>query len=148
MEKVMKNIGLILVAIFALAITACEKEDEYVYEDGTYYAEMAEYSHGWKAFLEVTIQDDNITSADFDNMDADGNLKSETTVESYPMDPHPTIWIPDYEARIVAADLSDFDEIDVYTGATGAYNQVNALMDAILSAAKDGDTSDQIVTME
>jgi major membrane immunogen (membrane-anchored lipoprotein) len=146
----MKKIGLILVAVFAMVFTACEKDDENdnMFVDGTYYAEQSEFSHGWKAFVEAEIQDDELVAVDFDYFDADGGLKSETTVENYPMDPHPTTWLPQYEAALLAADISSFTEVDVITGATGAWGNVNALMTAILDAAEDGNTADLIVTIE
>ena len=147
-RKIMKKIGLILVAAFAMVFTACEKEEEFVYEDGTYYAETSEFSHGWKAFLEAEITEDDLVSVNFDYFDEDGNLKSETTTENYPMDPHPTVWIPEYEAMLLSVDITDFTEVDVVTGATGAWNNVNALMTAVLSAADNGDTSTQVVIME
>ncbi|MGC9343772.1 MAG: hypothetical protein ACP5E3_13795 [Bacteroidales bacterium] len=144
----MKKIGLILVAVFAMVITACEKEDENMFENGTYYAETAEFSHGWKAFVEAEITDDELVAVDFDYFDADGGLKSETTAENYPMDPHPTVWLPQYEAALLAADITSFTEVDVITGATGAWGNVNVLMTAILDAAEDGKTGDIIVTIE
>jgi len=147
-KNVMKKIGLILFAVLAITFTACEDEDELVLKNGTYYAEAAEFSHGWKAFIEAEIKDDKLVDVDFDYFDENGGLKSETTVETYPMDPHPTVWLPQYEAALMAADITSFSEVDVVTGATGAWANCNALMEAIIDAAKSGDTSDQIVTLE
>ncbi len=144
----MRKIGLILVAVFAIAFTSCEKDEEFLYEDGTYYAETSEFSHGWKAYLEAEISEDKLVSVNFDYVDEDGNLKSETTVENYPMDPHPTVWIPEYEAKLLSSDITEYSEVDVISGATGGWSSVNALMVAILSAADDGDTSTQIVVEE
>lgn len=144
----MKKIGLILVAVFAIVFTACEKEDEKLFENGTYYAEQSEFSRNWKAFVEAEIKDDKLVAVDFDYLNSDGSLKSETTTENYPMNPHPTVWLPQYEAALLAADITDFTEVDVVTGATGAWSNVNALMSAILEAAKDGNTADLIVELK
>lgn len=145
----MKKIGLILVAVFAFIFTACDKEDdENMFVDGTYYAVTAEFSHGWKAFMEAEISGDDLVIVDFDYFDENGGLKSETTVENYPMDPHPTAWLPEYESRLLEADITNFTEVDVISGATGAWGNANALMEVILAAAEEGDTADQIVTME
>lgn len=144
----MKKIGLILIAVFAVVITACEKEEEKMFENGTYYAEAAEFHFGWKAFIEAEIKDDELVSVDYDNFDDAGNLKSETTVEDYPMNPHPSVWMPQYETALLGADITSFTEVDVITGATGAWADVNALMTAILEAAKEGNTDDIIVTKE
>lgn len=144
----MKKIGLILVAVFAIVFTACEKEDEKLFENGTYYAEQSEFSRNWKAFVEAEIKDDKLVAVDFDYLNSDGSLKSETTTENYPMNPHPTVWLPQYEAALLAADITDFNEVDVVTGATGAWSNVNALMNAILEAAKEGNTEDIIVDLK
>lgn len=144
----MKKIGLILVAVFAVVITSCEKDDENIYKDGTYYAEQAEFSHGYKAFVEAEIKDDKLVSVDFDYFDEEGGLKSETTAETYPMDPHPTAWLPQYESAMMDVDITNFAEIDAISGATHAGHNLNVLMQDVLDAAKDGDTSEQIVTIE
>lgn len=139
----MKKIGFILVAVFAMVFTACEKEED----TPVYRAEASEFSHGWKAFLESEIENDEVVSVDFDYVDEDGNLKSETTVEEYPMDPHPTVWIPEYEAMLLGVDVTDFTEIDVVSGATGGWGAANALMTAVIGAYADGDTDTQVVVL-
>ncbi len=146
----MKKIGLLSVVVFAFIFTACDKEDdEAMFVDGTYYAEGAEFSRGWKAYMEAEISDDELVAVEFDYLNEEGGgLKSETTVENYPMDPHPTQWIPEYESRLLAADITSFSEVDVITGATGAWGNVNALMDAILAAAEEGDTGDQVINLK
>jgi major membrane immunogen (membrane-anchored lipoprotein) len=144
----MKKIGLTLFAVLAIAFTSCEKEEEYKFEDGTYRAEEAEFHYGWKAFLVAEIKKDKLVSVDFDYLNADGDLKSETTPESYPMVPHPTIWLPQYEAELLATDITKFSEVDVITGATGAWGNCNTLMEVVLEAAKTGDTATKIVTAE
>ena len=140
----MKKIGFILVAAFALVFTACEKEEE----TPVYRAEASEFSHGWKAFLEAEIENDEVVSVDFDYVDEDGNLKSETTEENYPMDPHPTVWIPEYEAMLLGTNVTDFTDTDVVTGATGAWSAANQLLVAVIGAYAEGDTETQVVVLE
>lgn len=118
------------------------------YINGSYRAESSEFDYGWKSFLEVEISEDELVSVNFDYFDEEGNLKSETTVENYPMDPHPTVWIPEYETRLYSSYINCYSEVDVVTGATHGWNSVNVLMTAVLSAANDGDTSTQVVVME
>ena len=144
----MKKLGLLLSLLVVIIISSCEKEEEYVYVDGTYYAETAEYSHGWKALLEVGISKDELVSVDFDYFNEAGDLKSETTVETYPMDPHPSVWLPQYEQELMEADILNFEAVDVVTGATGGGGNLNALVPVVLEAAKDGDTSTQILSAE
>lgn len=127
-------------------ITACgDDEENNTFENGDYEAQEAEFGHGWKGFLKITISDDELTAVDFDYFDESGNLKSETTTENYPMDPHPTVWLPEYEAKLMAVDIVDFSAVDGVTGATSSGNAVNKLMEAVLNAAKEGDNSIQVV---
>lgn len=134
-------LGLITVLFFSCS----EDSEDYIYKNGTYKAIEAEYHYGWKSYLNVTINNDKITALEFDYLNEDGDLKSETTAEEYPMDPHPSVWLPQYESRLMDADILNFEGIDVITGATGSGNNANKLMNAVLEAAKTGDTSEQVV---
>ncbi|MDX2431815.1 MAG: hypothetical protein QNK35_12840, partial [Bacteroides sp.] len=95
----MKKIGLLFMMTAFIGLASCDKDEETIYQDGSYKAETEEYSFGWKTFMEVTISGDVQTVVVFDAMMEDGSLKSETTAETYPMDPHPTVWIPELEAQ-------------------------------------------------
>jgi major membrane immunogen (membrane-anchored lipoprotein) len=144
----MKKLALMITAATMIALVSCKKEEESTYKDGTYRAQMAEFSHGWKDFMVVTIVDDAQTSVDFDAMNEEDTtlLKSETTFEEYPMDPHPTVWIPQLEAQFMAVDILNYEGVDGITGATSASQDADALFGLILEAAKTGDTSTQILS--
>lgn len=108
--------------------------------DGIYTAQMddasAEAAYGWRDQLVVEYKDGQIVSAVFESYDADGNKKSETTAETYPMDPSPAEWIPQLSANITEAG-ADFDAI---TGATLATNNARAMLEAIAVSGKPGET--------
>ena len=146
----MKKIGLLLMAGMFIAFTSCKKDEETsVYKNGTYKAEESAFSHGWKAFMDAEISGDKVVSVNFDYVDSTGNLKSETTPTTYPMDPHPSSWIPEYDTQLLNTQISpEYAEIDGVSGATHGMHSANALMEAILNAAKTGDTSLQIVAIE
>lgn len=135
----------ILLAFVAALLFSCTK-DEMTYEDGAYKAVEAEFVHGWKAYLNISIVEDALTTVEFDYLDEDGNKKSETTAESYPMVPHPSTWIPQYESTLISTEIVEYAEIDAVTGATNAGTAINKLMNAALEAAKTGDTSEQVIT--
>ncbi|HYW96317.1 MAG TPA: hypothetical protein VE870_12065, partial [Bacteroidales bacterium] len=143
----MKKIGLLLMAGMFVAFTSCKKDEETsVYKNGTYKAEESAFSHGWKAFMEAEISGDKLVSVNFDYADSTGNLKSETTADTYPMNPHPSSWLPEYETQLMnTVIVPEYTEIDGVSGATGGMHSANGLMEAVLKAAKDGDTSTQIV---
>lgn len=144
----MKKIGFLFTLALFIGLSSCEEEVEYTYENGTYKAEAADYHYGWKAFIEAEIKNDELVSVDFDYLDEDGNRKSETTQEDYNMDPHPSVWCPEYESMLMAADILNFAEVDKVTGATGGQENVNELFLLILDAALEGDTSTQIASAE
>lgn len=146
----MKRLGLLVAAGLLIALSSCKKDEKTtVYKDGTYKAEEAAFSHGWKAFMEAEISGDKLVSVNFDYADSTGNLKSETTVAEYPMNPHPSSWIPEYVNQLLSTDITpEYSEIDGVTGATHGKLSANSLMEAILSAAKTGDTSVQVITVE
>ncbi|MEQ2444687.1 hypothetical protein WMO64_14590 [Pseudoflavonifractor sp. CLA-AP-H29] len=110
--------------------------------DGTYTAEMddasAEAAYGWRDRLVVEYKDGAMVSAVFDSYDADGNKKSETTPETYPMDPAPADWMPELSDQILKA--GGTAKIDGITGATMASNNARAMMQAILDSGKPGET--------
>lgn len=85
-----------------------------------------------------SIKDGVITDVDFDAKDANGNLKSEATAETYPMDPLPSEWIPQLEENVKAAGTAD--KIEAVAGATSSSESVKVLMAAVEKQAKAGNT--------
>jgi len=144
----MKKIGLVMAMAIFVVLSSCKKEEEYVYEDGDYSAEAADFHYGWKAFMEVEISNDAQISVTFDYIDEDGNLKTATTDEEYAMTPHPRVWCPELETQLMAVDIINFVEVDGVSGATGGSSDSNALFALILEAAKTGDTSTQVLPVE
>ena len=136
-----KLLTLALVAVLALSLVACGGG----IKDGVYSAQSTEASHGWTDTLSVTYKDGKVVEANYDSFDADGNLKSATTPETYPMDPAPTEWIPMINANIVAAGTAD--KIEAVAGATSSSNNAVELMKAVEAAAAKGDTNTVMVEM-
>lgn len=126
-----KALAIVFTAVLALALVACGGSG---IKDGTYSAEASEASHGWTDTLSVTYKDGKVVEAKYDAYDADKKLKSEATAESYPMDPHPTVWIPEINTNIVTAGTAD--KIEAVAGATNSSNNAKALMAAIEENAK------------
>lgn len=136
----MKKITAIaLMLMLALTLAACSGK---TIADGTYTAEMddaaMEAAHGWRDTLVVEYKDGKMVSAVFDSYDADGNKKSETTAETYPMDPHPSEWIPQLTANIEKA--GDAKHLDAVAGATNASNDAKLLLEAIEKNGVAGET--------
>ena len=125
-----KLLTLALAAVLALSLVACGGSGSI--KDGTYT------SHDWTEYLSVTYKDGVITDVDFDAKDANGNLKSEATAETYPMDPLPSEWIPQLEENVKAAGTAD--KIEAVAGATSSSESVKVLMAAVEKQAKAGNT--------
>lgn len=128
-----------LTFVLALSLAACGGK---TMADGTYTAEMddaaMEAAHGWRDTLVVEYKDGEMVSASFESYDADGNKKSEQTVETYPMDPHPSEWIPQMNANLEKA--GDSKHLDAIAGATLASGNAKALLEAIEKDGRPGET--------
>ena len=61
------------------------------------------------------------------------------------MDPHPSVWMPELEAQYMAVDIKSYSTVDGITGATHSSHDAEALFALLLDAAKEGDTSVQIL---
>lgn len=145
----------LLVVFLGLAMfVACDKdgdgdENDTMYVNGMYKAEMSDFSHDWKEFLEITISEDKVTVANVDAVNEAGEMKSALT--EYPMpDPPglPSVWYPQLEDQFVAANIVNNEDVDGVSGATGTSTNMNGMFDLILVAAKTGDTSVQILPVE
>lgn len=145
----MKKFLFLLVGV-ALFIGCDDDEDENTFVNGIYNAEEAAFGYNWKGFMELEINGDDIVTVNFDYINEEDNtlLKSETTVESYPMDPHPTVWVPELKTQLMASDIENYTDVDGITGATHSSATANVMMRALLEAAKTGDTSKQIISEE
>ena len=135
-----------LSAAMLLSLAGCAKTaaetPKTTMADGTYTAEMddasAQAAYGWRDRLVVEYKDGALVSAVFDSYDADGNKKSETTPDTYPMDPAPSAWMPELNDQLLKSGGSG--EIDGVTGATLATNNAKAMMKAILDSGVAGET--------
>ncbi len=128
--------------IICLLLTACSNG----ITDGNYTAQMTSDDHGWTDTLSVTYEGGKVQSATFESIHEDGSLKSETTPEEYPMDPHPSEWIPTLSENIKNADNAD--SIDGIAGATIGTTNAKLMMKAIEEKAKAGDTDTAMVSAE
>ena len=145
----MKRFGFIFAMVAMISLVSCEDEPEYTLVNGDYKAEMTDYSHGWKEFMEVTITDDKVTAVNYDAKNAGDTLKSSLTVYPMPDPPGlPSAWYPLLEAQYMDADPVNYssDDIDGITGATSTSNKSKDMFGLIAEAAKTGDTSTQMYT--
>lgn len=134
-----KLISLALSLVLALALAACGGRQM---ADGVYTAEMddaaAEAAYGWRDTLVVEYRDGKMVSAVFESYDPDGNKKSETSADVYPMEPSPSEWVPQLNANLEKA--GDSKHLDGVAGATLASGNAKALLEAIEKNGQPGET--------
>jgi len=119
------------------------------YKDGTYRAEYDSFDdHGWKDYVELTVQNGSITSVDFDSVNEDGAKKSEDESYRESMEPvsgtYPAKFFPELEDALV--EQQDIEKVDAVAGATNSSDSFKDLVKRLLkkNAAK-GNTETLVV---
>ena len=106
--------------------------------DGEYRAEMAEASHGWIDFLEITVKNGIIVNAYADSFNANGGLKTDDPNYGKNMGIEPSRYFSVLSYRVIAEQSAS--EVDTFTGATSTSNSVKTLLNGIIENGKPGKT--------
>jgi major membrane immunogen (membrane-anchored lipoprotein) len=106
--------------------------------DGEYRAELAEASHGWTDFLEISVKNGIIVKAHADAYNADGNLKTNDPDYGKRMGIEPSRFLGTLSYRVIAEQSAS--EVDTFTGATSSSNNVRTLLGAIIENGEAGKT--------
>lgn len=132
-----------------LLLAACSSGGNY--EDGVYFGTYSHVdSHGWKPQLEITVEDGEILSANFDYVNPDGELKTEdeayaermTSITGRPMTPAEAS--KQLEERLLEEQSGS---VDAVSGATSSSEWFNNLSVALQEKAEEGDTSRLVLPM-
>jgi major membrane immunogen (membrane-anchored lipoprotein) len=107
--------------------------------DGYYTAEAASYdSHGWKEYITIYVDNNNIVTVDYDARNASGFPRSwdmdymrATIAENMP---YPTAFSREYSAALLR--LQKPEGIDALTGATDSYTSFKILAATAISQAR------------
>lgn len=134
--------GILVVSVLLLA--GCgEKQDSSSMQDGTYTAQMEDYSHGWREFVTITVKNGVIVTAEYNAENASGFIKSWDNAYMNNMKTV-TGTYPNEYTRYYAAflyDQKDVPEIDALTGASSSGANFKRLSEAVVNKAKQGDSS-------
>lgn len=136
-----KILAFAMSALFVFSLAACSSSSSTSAKNGTYTAEMddayvEEFGYGYRDTLTVVYEDGVIVSATFDSVDIEtGTSKADA---EYPMDPSPSVWIPELSEQIVVGGNSD--SIDGIAGATNASENARKLLAAIETEGVEGGT--------
>ena len=142
----MKRMVTIILALLLVAVlTSCGGED--TLQDGYYTAQAAEYSHGWKEYITIMVQDGRIVSVEYNAENPSGFIKSWDNAYMQNM-LHVNGTYPNEYTRYYAGQLLEGQgkgRIDALTGATSSHSSFQKLAEAVLEQARKGDSSIMLV---
>ena len=117
-------------------------------QDGTYRIEDQTFGEtGWKEALEITVTNGEITDANWESVNEDGDNKIDdddyqaTMTETDGVGPQD--FIPALENDLV--DKQDPADIEIITGATGTANKFQDYARQLVEAAEEGNTDTIVV---
>ena len=134
----------------ALALSGCGQETiaDATMQDGSYTAEMSDFSHGWKEYVTITVKNGTIVTTEFNAENASGFIKQWDNAYMQNMKSVSGTYPNEY-TRYYAAQLtgqSKLPEIDGLSGATNSGSNFVKLSKAVVEQAIKGDS--QVVFVE
>lgn len=133
-------VGVILV--FAFLFVGCDTKKNKM-QDGSYTAQMAEYSYGWKEYVTITVKNGEIINTEYNAENASGFIKSWDNAYMKNMrlvsDTYPNEYTRIYATQLTGQ--SKAPKIDVITGATSSGGNFQKLSSAVVEQAIKGDSS-------
>lgn len=138
---------LLLCVLFAMTFCGCGEKKTEGMQDGTYTAQMSDFSFGWKEYVTITVKNGNITTTEYNAENASGFIKSWDNAYMQNM-LHTNGTYPNEYTRYYAGQFLDGQgegEIEALTGATSSYNSFQKLAAAVLEQARKGDSNIIIV---
>ncbi len=130
--------ALIVLVAMAFVVTGCEEAEEAEITDGTYEVESDYDERGWKARLEVRFEDGAPVEVDYDEINEDGERKSED--EAYNErwrgadDIDAVEAFAELESRLIEA--GEPAGVDTVTGATGSTERFVELAERAFDEAR------------
>jgi major membrane immunogen (membrane-anchored lipoprotein) len=118
--------------------------------DGYYTAEAMSYnSHGWKEYITICVDNNNIVTVDYDAKNASGFPRSWDMDYMRFMVAHgwsyPTAYGREYSAALLR--LQEPEGIDALTGATDSYTSFKILAATAISQARAGNKNVALVEL-
>ncbi|OTN77950.1 hypothetical protein A5886_003051 [Enterococcus sp. 8G7_MSG3316] len=111
-------------------------------QDGTYKLEEKNYKNDYRVSFEITVVDGKITESKYDNINADGESKTENTEYNETMKEKagisPEEFIPKFNEELVAAQSPS--SIEVVSGATHSFDSFQNYAQQLIQAAQAGNT--------
>lgn len=133
----------ILCTLLTLLLSSCTEKKTDGMQDGTYTAQMSDYSFGWKEYVTITVKNGIITATEYNAQNASGFIKSWDNAYMNNMK-SVTGTYPNEYTRYYAAQLTGqnkLPEIDTLSGATSSGNNFKKLASAVVAQAVKGDST-------
>ncbi len=111
--------------------------------DGTYRVEFTEYDGlGWKDYIEVTVEEGDLSQVIFDSVSEEGDLKSEDEGYKAQMDAAYGTYPAKYNQDLINQFLAEktVENVDVVANATEATDSFKALATQAMLNAYEGKT--------
>ena len=144
-----KLTGLYLAA--ALIVSGCgQKTADTVMQDGSYTAQMSDFSHAWKEYVTITVKNGSIVTTEFNAENASGFIKQWDNAYMQNMKAISGTYPNEY-TRYYAAQLtgqSELPEIDALSGASTSGSNFEKLSKAVVEQAIKGDSKVVFVDAE
>lgn len=141
----MSKLKIICAFLVCILLTGgCTKEQkQQVMQDGSYTAQMSEYSSGWREYVTIIVKNSEIVSVEYNAENPSGFIKSWDNSYMNKMKSI-TGTYPNEYTRYYAAQLygqKEMPEIDVLTGASTSASNFQKLSKAVIEQAMNGDSS-------
>lgn len=138
----MKRIfGMFLILLTTVQLTACS--DKETLQDGYYTAQASEYNFGWKEYITIMVKGGSIVSVEYNAENASGFIKSWDNAYMQTM-LHSNGTYPNEYTRYYANQFLEGQgegRIDALSGASSSHKSFQALAQAVLEQARQGDSS-------
>ncbi len=141
-----KIAGTLAAAVLLLGGCGIEQKESQM-QDGTYTAQMTDYSFGWKEFVTITVKNGEIVTTEYNAENPSGFIKSWDNVYMNNMKTKMGTYPNEY-TRYYASFLNgqtEVPEIDTLTGATNSGSNFRLLSQAVVEKAILGDSTIALV---
>lgn len=148
----MKKWVMAVVLITCILMTAgCqETKKNQELKDGSYTAQMSEFSHGWREYVTITVKGGEIIDTEYNAENASGFIKSWDNVYMNQMKSvtgtYPNEYTRYYAAQLTGADQAP--EVEILSGASSSGGNFKKLSQAVVNQAIKGDSRVVMVETE
>lgn len=133
---------MLLLTLICAFCVSCDFQNKSEFKDGYYTAEDAEFSHGWKEYVSITVNNGIIVAVEFNAKNASGFIKAWDIAYMEKMQSIEGTY-PNQYTRFYGGQLlenQNVDVVDMISGASNSGGNFIKLSKAVLDNAKKGNT--------